>query len=123
MTERIIGCSQFIRLQICDSLYNGIIKPQIIRSMKSLYSECINSDGKINVTVLPVQRQGDGYNCGVFAVAFAADIINDIMPSVSVFDVVRMQSHLIDCLETQQLSPFPKSGYMKTPMKFKIIEV
>ena len=57
---------------------------------------------------LPVQKQPDGYNCGAFAIAYAADLLDGQCPSDAVFDVNEMRKHLITCLENQILTPFPK---------------
>ena len=45
---------------------------------------------------------------GLFAIAFAADIFDGKSPSEAIFSVDEMRGHLISCLETQKLSPFPK---------------
>ena len=55
-----------------------------------------------------VQRQTDSFNCGVFAIAYAADIIYGINPVNSTYDVKFLRAHLIKCLESESLEPFPK---------------
>ena len=57
---------------------------------------------------LPVQRQQNGYNCGLFAVAFAAEILGSKSPIDAVFNVPQLRDHLIYCLESGTLTPFPK---------------
>lgn len=63
---------------------------------------------KVNPTFLTVQTQPDGFNCGVFAIAFAAEILYGCSPMDAVFDVGRMRRHLMTCLQRQTLTPFPK---------------
>ena len=60
------------------------------------------------MTFLPVRKQPDGYNCGPFAIAFAAEIIDGKSPMDAHFDVCKMRKHLTRCLENQSLTPFPK---------------
>ena len=74
------------RIQICDSLYKGVIR-EIVRCMKALYSPSVDEEGKLNITVIPVKQQSDWYNCGVFAIAFAADLLSGMIPSESAFNV------------------------------------
>ena len=77
--------------------------------MKALYILFLDIRGKMRVTFLPVQRQDDGSNCGAFAIAFAAEILDGKSPMSAHFDVGAMGLHLIKCLETKELAPFPKS--------------
>ena len=66
------------------------------------------AEKKITPTFLPVQKQPDGYNCGPFAIAYAAEILDGKSPIEAVFDVGKMRRHLIRCLQQKILSPFPK---------------
>ena len=59
--------------------------------------------------MVSVQAQRDGYNCGLFAVAFE-DILQGMPPSESCFDITRMREHLIEYLEKERLSVFPKQA-------------
>ena len=54
------------------------------------------------------QKQEDGYDCELFAIAFTADILQGILPTKSCFNVSRIREHLIECLEKEKLSVFPK---------------
>ena len=65
---------------------------------------------KLSVTIVPVQKQSDGYNCGLFSIAFATDVLNGLSPVDSCFDVSLMRSHLLQCLETEELAVFPKTS-------------
>ena len=54
-----------------------------------------------------MQYQNDGHNCGIYAIAFAVDILDGLSPMESYFDVTQMRSHLINCLENEKLTSFP----------------
>ena len=60
------------------------------------------------VTFWPVQKQQDRHNCGVFAVAFAAKILDRKSPIGAVFHVPQHRNHLIYCLESGYLGLYPK---------------
>ena len=56
-----------------------------------------------------VQQQLNGVDCGVFAIAFAADILNGFAEIGKRFDVGKMRSHLLKCLEGEEFTLFPRS--------------
>ena len=94
-------------VNVCDSLrrsINGVTK----KCLKCLYRLFEDKTGKLTVSILPVQIQNDGYNCGLFAIAFAAEVLDGQSPEDAYFDVNMMRHHLINCLETESLIPFPK---------------
>ena len=98
-------CSNDGRVQVCDSLRHSLSRVTK-RCIKALYKPCTGENGKIAVTFLPVQYQNDGH-CGLYAIAFAADILDGLSPMESYFDVTQMRSHLINCLENEKLTSFP----------------
>ena len=63
---------------------------------------------EFSVSFLPVQKQTDGYICGPFTIAFAAEIVDGKSPLEVRFDMERMWGHLINFLENKFLIPFPK---------------
>ena len=42
------------------------------------------------VFIVPVQKHNDGYNCSLFAIAFAAVILDGTSPEDAYFDVSKM---------------------------------
>ena len=95
------------RVQVCDSLRSSLTRSSR-KSIRSLYKHYVADGGEQIVTFLPVQKQPDGHNCGPFAIAYAAEILDGRSPSEALFDVNKMREHLITCLEMQRLTPFPK---------------
>ena len=78
------------------------------KCVDALYRFCINKWGNVIISYLPVQKQTDGHSCGLFAIAFVVEVLYD-KTSVGVFFAVdEMRSRLINCLENQKLTPFPK---------------
>jgi len=63
------------RVQICDSLKSSLNHCSK-ESIYSLYKHVVGEYDKVNPTFLPAQKQPDGFNCGVFAIAFAAESLD-----------------------------------------------
>ena len=93
------------RVQVCDSL-NKFLTRSSRKAIKSLYKNFFT--GTEIISFIEVQKQPDAYNCGLFAIAYAAELLDGKSPSNAVFAVDRMRAHLISCLEEQKLKPFPK---------------
>ena len=76
--------------------------------------------GKRHLQVLRphVQQQYNGVDCGIFAIAFATEFVykqyagNELIE----FDRPKMRDHLLECFQSQNLTPFPK---MKRKMRLK----
>ena len=74
----------------------------------------------------PVQQQKNGNDCGLFAIAFAVDLANKMDPSKAQYDDKKLRQHLLHCLESRKVSPFPKINggrYRKCNPKFETFEV
>ena len=75
--------------------------------------------------MVPVQKQSDGYKCGLFGIAFSTDVLNGLSPVNSCFDVSLIRSHLLQCLETEELIVFPKTPKhtRATNNAFKVLKI
>ena len=120
----LVSCSSNDRVQICDSLYTNLT-PVIKNCLKALYKSKVEKSQKLSVTIVPVQKQSDGYNCRLYAIAFATDVLNGLSPVGSCFDVNQMRSHLLQCLETEELTVFPKTPkrVRATNTAFKVLKI
>ena len=96
----IMTCCSNGRVQVCDSLRSKL-SCVTKRCIKERYQSSV-------VSILPVQKQRNGWNCGLFPVAFAAEILGGTSPMEANLDVDRMRAHLLQCLEQEKLVPFPK---------------
>ena len=68
------------RVQVCDSLYE-MLGSVTKRCLKALYKSLLDKDGKLSVTMIPVQNQKDSSSSGLFAFAFATNILEGILPT------------------------------------------
>ena len=53
-------------------------------------------------------KQVGSTDCGIFAIAFAIDLLHGNEPHKVVYEQRRMREHLVKCYEVGKLSPFPK---------------
>ena len=53
------------------------------------------------------QQQNNGFDCGVFVVAFATSIAHGVDPNTVIYDRRSLRSHLQKCLAADNLTPFP----------------
>lgn len=99
-----IGLNQPAIMKIYDSMrsYDYGIK------MKELFASLIHAkEPSILLAIENIQQQQDSCNCGLFAIAFAtAESFGHSLKRFN-FDVQKMRTHLISCLEKGMMSPFP----------------
>ena len=64
------------------------------------------------------------YDCGLFSIAFATALVFGEQPGNFLFDQKKMRAHLIQCLEVQQITPFPivKMRRGAAYLKLKVVE-
>ena len=74
-------------------------------SVYSLYKHVVGEFEKGKPTFLPFHKETDGFNCGPFAIAYAAEILHGKSPMEAI------RNHLLVCLEQKTLTPFPKINY------------
>ena len=55
--------------------------------------------------------------CGIFAIAYATELVYGSNPSICVFDQSEMRNHLLDCLQKREMTPLPKARTLNTPAK------
>lgn len=65
--------------------------------------------------------QNNGVDCGVFAIAFATAICNNINPVEWNYDCVKMRRHLELCIRAGKLSPFPTTSQRKISKRLQVI--
>ena len=101
----LLAFSSSCRVQVCDSLRTNLTSVSK-QCLKSLYQPLLKN-GKLEVTFLPVEKQTDGFNCGLFALAYASILLDGKSPTDFRFLVKEMRAHYIKCLKDVTLHPFP----------------
>ena len=84
---------------ISDSLVNTVCS----------FFKCSSTD-HLNFDVINVERQRNDYDCGVFSIAFAAELSFGGDPANCTWNPLIMRSHLLQALERKDLKPFLKLG-------------
>ena len=89
-------------VNLMDSLSNSVIPQEITQLVENLLGPRYKG-----INQLPVQQQGNGSDCGVFAIAFATCLVYGRNPSQAHFDIPRMRPHLLKCLKAHSIELFP----------------
>ena len=77
----------------------------------------------IHVTILPVQQQIGGVDCGLFAIAFLQFILSCKQNPVGVsFEQSSMRNHILKCLKNNRLELFPQTEHSKKICNEKVIK-
>ena len=96
-----IGCEKgFVNLY--DSLFYDVILDDLEQQVRNLIGEDFKA-----ISVVPVQQQLNGSDCGVFAIAFATVLVYNLDKNIPEFNVHQMRTHLSTCLKNGLITPFP----------------
>ena len=89
---------------------NCQISPTVARQLKQLYAACTRDDGTLEVNLIACTQQPNASDCGVFATAYLFEWATaSVHTSLTVrFDLSKMRSHLVTCLEAKRVLPFPR---------------
>ena len=99
-----IGC-KIDELSVYDSrLKKNKVHQQVTRQITSLYH---TSGPFLKLRVMHTQEQIGGSDCGLFAIATATSLCFGIPPSTVLWEQKQMRMHLVKCLESGNLTPFP----------------
>ena len=71
------------RVQVCD-IFRTNLTSISKQCLKSLYQPLLKN-GKLEVTFLPVEKHTDGFNCGLFALAYASTSLMESPQPISDF--------------------------------------
>ena len=93
-------------VRVYDSLYEKLsnVTEYLIASMVHVPS----SD--LQIVMMDVEKQSNGSDCGVLAIAYAFDICSGMDPCSVRFDHSKIRQHLAKCLENCHVSRFPILG-------------
>ena len=94
-------------VSVCDSLSNGSLTDSLSLQLVELYHPAL-WNGMLMVTLLPVQQQEETWDCGLFCIANAYSVAMGENHHID-YNQSAMRSHLEECFEKEELSPFPPS--------------
>ncbi len=96
-----VGCQEN-EIKIYDSLYNNILSSEVEQQV-----DCMLGGVPCKVTVASVQQQQKGFDCGIFAIAFATRLTLGQDPTSVEFNIPLMREHLYRCIESGNMELFP----------------
>ena len=100
----IIGFYCHRLVTIYDSLNMNVTE-----SLKSQITQLFSPDDALPpYRKIQCHKQCGNNDCGVFAIAYAVDVLLENEIQNIIYNQSSMRTHLISCLENQKLSPFPK---------------
>ena len=104
-------------VQVFDSLYTCIP----IMAKAQIANILATDKATIKLYFMDVQMQSGGCDCGLFAIAFATALVFGKHPGCFLFEQKCMRSHLLHCLESQEMTMFPtrKERRRHTELKVK----
>ena len=82
-----------------------------------------SQSNELKITTMDVEKQSNGSDCGVLAIAYAFDLCSGFDPCSARFDHSGIRLHLTTCLENFHVSHFPVLGERKSaPRKPRTLE-
>ena len=103
LTISTLDSSSSNEVTVYDSLHFTLSKDTeelLAKLMKSPESQLMVKLGNTN-------KQAGFDDCGLFAAAYCTSLAHGQNPSSFVYDQAAMRTHLVRCLETQKVEPFP----------------
>ena len=105
-----IYCDSFAEkfiIYLCDYLQKSELSKYILRLVFSISR---SSESEMKIISKPVQQHLNGFDCGVYAIAYTTDIAFDRDPASLFYDRQEMSKHLLRCLQRGDLEPYPNSS-------------
>ena len=97
--------SNEVEVSVYDSLNKGSVHRIFLHQITDMVK--ISTDN-IRVNIRPVQQQGNGVDCGLFAIAFVVTLVFGNKPQVKSYDEGNLRRHLVECLKSKNFTPFPE---------------
>ena len=98
-----------LRVELCDSLTcPAAISASLNKQLLQRYG-ALAKGGELTVYILPADQQTNSTDCGVYAIANAVEFLADDGDPIAIYESAAMRRHLIKCLESWDMTPFPKN--------------
>ena len=112
-----IGSQKSDSVMIYDSGTPSIISLHVKHAVCSIMRPRADT---LHFDLVNVQSQPNGWDCDLFAIAFATELVHGSDPSLCHFDTGTMRQHLLCCLEKGYLSHFPCQKKRRIPLGGKV---
>ena len=117
------SCDNVNGVRLYDSLFRGVTTTSIDTQLGLLYAD---NSMQLEVEVPKIQQQLGWTDCGLFAVAVVTAIAIGSDPVYLTWIQGNMRAHMIQCIETEVITPFPsitrgkRTGEIPNPHKYVI---
>lgn len=95
------------QVYIYDSLDNGIHIKSKIKVLKQIAQMLMTKMAHFSLHWADVQQQIDGVSCGLFAIANATALCERKCPSMYIWILDKMRSHVAACFKAENVTLFP----------------
>ena len=109
-------------IEVYDSIPRTELSPEMTRQLSEKYCK-FAKDGLLTIHISKVQEQSNNYDCGVFAIAFAVDLVMGISPERRVYEIANIRQHLLKILELGKIESFPSKVRNGAPKKPTIVSI
>ena len=109
-------------VRLYDSCFPGKLSKSLEQQIAQVYYKAQGED-TLNITIVPVQSQRGGTDCGVLAIAFAYHAVVGDNLAVITFDQSQIREHLAHCYQEKKLSPFPQRPIQRRPRKLRTLSI
>ena len=92
-------------VKVYDNLYKNVSTVAIDHSCHML----LYTGSTVTFSNERVQKQTNSNDCGLSALAFTADLWHGLDPKVQSYDQDNMRKHYINCLDSHNMVPFPRT--------------
>ena len=103
-----VGCESGV-IHVYNSLYRSLSRETLSLIASMVYSP----SSELKITMMDVEKQSNGSDCGVLAIAYAFDICNGLNPCNVRFDQNKIRQHLATCFNEVPDFTFPCVGWAK----------
>ena len=89
-------------------LFNSLKTKRISKDVTAqIASDAYHPGPQLTILSKSVQQQGNGVDCGVYAIAFTTSRAYGSNPGKESYDKKKIRPHLVECLKIGKLTPFP----------------
>ena len=102
--------SHWATLEVCSGdvhLYDSAYTSAVDHTLKIIAQLLHSKESCIQVQVMNTAKQKGSTDCGLYAIATLTCLALNVDPTSVVFDQEQLRTHLIRCLEKEEISEFP----------------
>lgn len=97
-----------------NAIYDKLLESEPPRHTIYAVSQiCQEKKDELKLSIMKVQKQKDGFSCGLFAIANATALAFSLNPSEYVYEPTTMWSHFVSCCRNRKIEPLPFVQFRK----------